>query len=593
MVRECIIKHNRVFAVDDLELGKTDLVKHEIKLDNYVPFKERYRQIPPHQYEEVRKHLNEMLEIGAIWKSNSPWASAVVLVRKKDGSLRFCIDLRKLNARMVKDAYSLPRIEDSLDSLNGSCIFTSIDLKAGYWQVEMDPQSIPLTAFTVGPLGFYECVKMPFGLTNAPAMFQRLMETCLGDLHLNWCIIYLDDVVIFSKSPEEHIEWLDAVLTKIEEAGLKLKPSKCEFFKRRIAYLGHIVSDKGIETDPKKIEAILKWPVPKTVHDVRSFLGFTNYYWKFIYKYAQKAKPLNKLISGDNAKKKHSKVDWTDECQTAFDLLKETCTNTPILAYADYKKPFRLNTDASEQGLGAVLYQQQDDETFRVIAYASRTLSKTERNYDAHKLEFLALKWSITQRFHEYLYGGTFEVYTDNNPLMYVLTSAKLDAMGQRWIASLANYDFKIFYWSGHLNVDADSLSRILWDMEQTYDTPLDTVLVKSAIIQSRVSIKIPIFLNALITANELVIRSDLQLTKSQWRQEQRNNFSLKRLIELCESGKVMNYDTTKEDPADLKSMMRLRKDFFMENGLLYRKASFKMAEKQVDQFVMPQQFHK
>ena len=197
-------------------------------------------------------------------------------------------------------------------------------------------------------------------------------------------------------------------------------------------------------------------------------------------------------------------------------------------------------------------------------------MSKTERNYDAHKLEFLALKWSITQRFHEYLYRGTFEVYTDNNPLTYVLTSAKLDAMGQRWIASLANYDFKIFYWSGHLNVDADSLSRIPWDMEQTYDTPLDTVLVKSAIIQSRVSIKIPIFSNALITANELVIRSDLQLTKSQWRQEQRNDFSLKRIIELCESGKLMSYDTTKEDPADLKSMMRLRKDFFMENGLLY-----------------------
>ena len=237
---------------------------------------------------------------------------------------------------------------------------------------------------------------------------------------------------------------------------------------------------------------------------------------------------MNKLISGENAKKKHSKVDWTDECQTAFELLKETCTNTPVLAYANYKKPFRLNTDASEKGLGAVLYQLQDDETFRVIAYASRTLSKSERNYDAHKLEFLALKWSVTQRFHEYLYGGTFEVYTDNNPLTYVLTSAKLDAMGQRWIASLANYDFKIFYQSGHLNVDADSLNRILLDMEQTYDTSLDTVLVKSAIIQSRVSIKIPIFSNALIIANELVIHSDLQLSKSQWRQEQRNDFPLK-----------------------------------------------------------------
>ena len=165
---------------------------------------------------------------------------------------------------------------------------------------------------------------------------------------------------------------------------MKLKPSKCEFFKCRIAYLGHIVSDKGIETDPKKIKAIVDWPVPKTVHDVHSFLGFTNYYWKFFYKYAEKAKPLNKLISGENMKKKHSKVDWTDECQAAFDLLKETCTNTPILAYANYKKPFCLNMDANEKGLGTVLYQQQDDDTYQVIAYASRTLSKTKRNYDAH-----------------------------------------------------------------------------------------------------------------------------------------------------------------------------------------------------------------
>ena len=195
---------------------------------------------------------------------------------------------------------------------------------------------------------------------------------------------------------------------------------------------------------------------------------------------------------------------------------------------------------------------------------------RLERNYDAHKLEFPALKWSITQRFHEYLYGGTFEVYTDNNPLTYVLTSAKLDAMGQRWIASLANYDFKIFYQSGHLNVDADSLSRILWDMEKTYDTPLDTVLVKSAIVQSRVSIKIPIFSDALVTTNKLVIHSDLHLSKSQWRQEQRNDFSLKQLIELGESGQLLNYDTTKEGPADLKSMIRLWKDFFMEGGLLY-----------------------
>ena len=261
---------------------------------------------------------------------------------------------------------------------------------------------------------------MPFGLTNAPATFQRLMESCLSDLHLNWCIIYLDDVIVFSKTPEEHIVQLEAVFKKISDAGLKLKPSKCEFFKRRIHYLGHIVSNKGIETDPKKIEAIVNWPGPRTVHEIRKFWGFMNYYRKFVYKYAQIARPLNKLISGENAKKKHKKVKWGNEQEQAFQRLKEACTKTPVLAYVDYKKSFRLNTDGSELGLGSVLYQQQEDSTFHVIAYASRSLSKTEKNYSTHKLEFLALKWAVTERFHEYLYGGNFEVYTDNNPLTYV-----------------------------------------------------------------------------------------------------------------------------------------------------------------------------
>ena len=237
-LKKIFTTYHHIFALEDMELGKTDMVKHVIRLEDPIPFRERYRRIPPHQYDEVKKHLKEMLEIGAIRKSQSPWASAVVLVRKKDGALRFCIDLRRLNARTIKDAQTLPRIEDSLDSLSGAVIFSSLDLKSGYWQVELDEESIPYTAFTVGPLGFYECLRMPFGLTNAPATFQRLMENCLGDLHLNWCIIYLDDIIIFSKTPKEHLERLEAVFQKISKAGLKLKPSKCEFFKSEITYLG-------------------------------------------------------------------------------------------------------------------------------------------------------------------------------------------------------------------------------------------------------------------------------------------------------------------------------------------------------------------
>ena len=201
-LRQLLIKHHHIFALDDLELGKTEMVKHVIRLKDEVPFWEGYQRIPPHQYDEVKKHLKEMLEIGAIRKSQSPWASAVVLVCKKDGALHFCINLWKLNARTIKDAQTLPCIEDSLDSLNRAVIFTSLDLKSGYWQVELNEDSIQYTAFTVGPLGFYECLCMPFGLTNAPMMFQHLMENCLGDLHLNWCIINLDDIIVYSKTPE-------------------------------------------------------------------------------------------------------------------------------------------------------------------------------------------------------------------------------------------------------------------------------------------------------------------------------------------------------------------------------------------------------
>ena len=230
-----------------------------------------------------------MLDIGAIRKSHSPWASAVVLVWKKDGGLRFCIDLRKLNNQTVKDTSSLPCTDKALDSLQGSQWFSSLNPKSGYWQVKMDEESEPLIAFTVGPLGFYECERMPFGITNAPATFQRLMETHLGDLNLHWCIIYMDDIVIFSKDLASHLKRLEAVFWKLEEAGLKLKPSKCELFCWQLAYLGHVISAQGVATDEGKIKAIKNWPTLTNIMKVQSILGFMGYYHRFIPKFAQVA----------------------------------------------------------------------------------------------------------------------------------------------------------------------------------------------------------------------------------------------------------------------------------------------------------------
>ena len=309
----------------------------------------------------------------------------------------------------------------------------------------MEEDSKALTTFTVRPLGFYECECIPFGLTNASATFQQLMQSCLGNLHLCYCIIYLDDVIAFSKTLEEHVFRLRVVFEKLKQEELKLKTSKCEFFSQELIYLGHVVSKDGIQTHCKKVEAILKWPTPTKVMEVRSFLGFTNYYQWLIKKYAQVAKPLYKLVLGENASRKHNLIKWDLECQTAFDQLKELCTTTSILIYADFTKPFKLHTNASVLGLGAVLYQVHEG-VEKVISYASRSLTQSETKYPVHKLEFLCLKWAITEQFHEFLYGNNFDIYTDNNPLTYVLMTAKLDAMGHRWVTSLANYSFHLHY---------------------------------------------------------------------------------------------------------------------------------------------------
>ena len=279
------------------------------------PFKECYQCIPPHIYNDVRVHIEEMLDIGAIHKLHSPWASRVVLVWKKYGGLRFCIDFRKLNNQTVKDAYSLFSIDKTLDNLLGSQLFSSVDLKSGYWQVKMNEERIPLTAFTVEPLSFYKCERMPFGLTNAPATFQRLMETCLGDLNLHWCIICLDDIVIFSKDLASHLETLEAVFWKLEKVGLKLKPSKCELLQWQLTYLGHVISTKGVATNEGKINAIKNWPTPTNVMEVWSFLGFTGYYCQFIPKFTQVAPPLHKLTSGEKAGKTKAAIQWKNRCQ--------------------------------------------------------------------------------------------------------------------------------------------------------------------------------------------------------------------------------------------------------------------------------------
>ena len=587
--RDLLVDSADVFAKTDLDLGKCNIIKHAIKITDPQPFKECYRRIPPHLYEEVKAHLQEMVEVGAIRKSFSPWASAVVLVRKKDGGLRFCIDLRKLNNRTVKDGYSLPRIEDTLDCLHGAVWFSTLDLKSGYWQVELEEEAKPLTAFTVGPLGFWECEHMPFGLTNAPATFQRLMESCLGELHLNWCIIYLDDIIVFSRTPEEHIHRLRAVFEKLKAAGLKLKPSKCDFFKKEIKYLGHVVSEQGVSTDPGKIKAVTEWPQPTTVTEVRSFLGFVSYYRRFIPNFSKVAKPLNQLLQnleGTPSQKKKFKVHWGPEQQEAFETLQRLCTESPVLAYADFKAPFILHTDASGEGLGAVLYQVQEGKQ-RVIAYASRSLSKSEKNYPVHKLEFLALKWAITDKFHEYLYGSQFQVYTDNNPLTYVLTTAKLDATGHRWVAALSNYTFSIIYKPGKGHKDADALSCIRWPEAMELDS--QTVHAVCEGVQAPHGKVETLCQGAHVVDALSKDRAPPGMTSLEWCHIQAQDPILSQIIREIHSKTLGKMKIKMGMPSELKALIRNRTQLTLKHGVLYKKTKVNARTKQL--LVVPQSY--
>ena len=444
---------------------------------------------------------------------------------------------------------------------------------------------------------------MPFGATNAPATFQRLMHDCLGDLNMNWCIVYLDDIIIFSDTKEKHIKGLEAVFQKLMAAGLKLKPTKCFFFRDEIEYLGHVVSGKGISTNPKKIEAVTKWPTPKTVYDVRSFLGFVGYYRRFIKNFSKITKPIREVITGlENQSKRAAKktyIEWTDLANAAFDNLKTMCVSTPILAYPDYQLPFTLHTNSSTDGLGAVLYQKQDGKQ-RVTAYASRSVSKAESNYPAHKLEFLALKWAVCVKFHEYLYGTKpFEVFTDNNPLTYVLTSAKLDACGQRWVAKLANYNFSIKYRCGVSNTEADALSRIKWPeaISEKLDTEngcMDTHVInailtgavtKSSLIES-------------VSCSTDVIPTELdkntgKLSNINWMKEQRLDPNLGVIIRLIESGQLFKRKLQGKDSTELKSFLRNKRCLKLVKDVLYRKSysDNSTTKKTLWQLVVPKHF--
>ena len=393
-----------------------------------------------------------MLQQGLIRESYSPWNSPVVIVTKKDGSARFCVDYRKINNITITDAHPLPRIDELLEKFRKGRWFTSIDLASGYWQVEMNHDDKDKTAFTCH-LGLYEFNVMPFGLKNAPPTFQRLMNKVLKEYLDDFVIVYIDDILIYSKTYEEHLEHLEKVFERLREANLMIKLKKCKFCMPNVEFLGHIVGRDGLQPDPTKIDKMRNLKPPVDLTTLRGALGLFSYYRKFVKGFSTVAKPMTELLRKDEP------FIWNEKRQRAFDILKEKLTTAPILGYPDYEKPFILFTDASGKGLGAVLSQKQNDKEV-VIAYASRSLNKAEQNYPITELEALAVVWAINH-FHKNLILRRFTVITDHSALTTLMKTQEPKGRRARWIMKLQEYDFDIKHRSGKKNSNADALSRL------------------------------------------------------------------------------------------------------------------------------------
>lgn len=458
-----------VMSRGDLDVGCTKLVKHHIETPGAEPIR-----LPPFRKSFVeRGELNNITQDlkakDIIRDSNSPWASPVVLVRKRDGSWRFCVDWRKLNKVTKKDSSPIPRIDDTLDRLSDARYFTKIDLTSGYYQVELDEESKEKTAF-VTPDGHYEFNRLGMGLCNAPATFQRLMYKVLGNLMWKHSMAYLDDIVIFSKSFDDHLLHIEQVLQKLREAGLKLKPRKCSIGQQRLQYLGHIVDSQGVRPDPANIEALTNYPVPTNVKKVQQFLGICGYYRRFIPDFSDISKPLTLLTA------KKAEWLWSKECQQAFEKLRSYLLSYPLLRHPNFKKPFMIYTDASAYGVGAILKQLDDQGKEVVVSYASRTLSKPEQNYSATERECLAIIFAV-KKFRPYHYGTKFTVVTDHCSLCWLMKVANPNGRLTRWALCLQDFEYDIIYKNGRKHLDADALSRNPIDR-----CPADEMLLTSVI---------------------------------------------------------------------------------------------------------------
>lgn len=445
-------KYNDVFAKNMKYMGRTNLVEHDIELLDNTPVRSQPYRISQKEREIIMEQIEEMSANNIISPSNSPYASPVVLVKKKDGQMRFCVDYRKLNEKTKKSNYPLPNIDDIMTYFGGSTLYSSLDLLSGYWQIEMSETAKKLTAFVVPGLGEWNFEVMPFGLTGAPGTFQALADKVFEGLKWKDILIYLDDIVIFSKTPEEHLVKLEKVFQRLRDAGLTLKPSKCEYMKEEINILGFKINKTGILPDDSKVVAINRLPTPKKLKDLQSFLGAVNFYRKFIEGFSTIARPLHDLT------KKNAKFIWGSTQEKAFITLKERLTTAPVLRHFNPEKGTILHVDASRVGIGGILLQEDDNGVPHPIAYVSRSLSSNEKNYTISEMEGLAVVWTLGYLRH-LIWGRPINIISDHSALCW-LKSIKNSGRLCRWSIALAEFDYTVSHRKGCSHKDADCLSR-------------------------------------------------------------------------------------------------------------------------------------
>ena len=425
-------------------------VDHRIRLlPGVSPHSQAPYRLSHVEKQEMHRVIQDLLKLGHIRPSHSPWSAPVLFVKKKDGSLRFCVDYRMLNKRSVRNMFPMPRTDELLDRIQGSKIFSKLDLRSAYSQVRVHPEDIDKTAFTT-PFGHYEYLVLPFGLSNGPATFQTLMNRLLG--HLDFVIVYLDDILIFSENEHEHFDHIRQVLKILADNSLYAKWEKCSFCKPVMDFLGHVVSAKGIAVDPDKIKAIVSWPTPESVKDIQRFLGLANYYRRFCRSFARIASPITDLL------RKDTPFVWDAPQQQAFASLKELLTSTPVLRSPDPTAPFRVETDSSGFAIGAVLLQKHGRH-WHPVAYLSRKMNQAERSYPIQEQELLALVYAL-KKWRHYLFGHPVQAYTDHESLTHWQKYRNITGRKARWVALLDEFPVEILYRPGSSNIVADTLSR-------------------------------------------------------------------------------------------------------------------------------------